>query len=252
MGNIDQVWAEQELSEFLRATSQVPDEYDQDFDGRTIVVSTKTRADDQENQERAQVVEKIFDRVLQDWPKEIKRIYGWDEHRRLASRALAELRRGEEIAQKLGDGAPQMDAGRLHPWVWGSAQTLWQSQHFNAALQQAAISVNAFTQQKVDRRDISESDLFKQVFSASPSKPGQPRLRLMEDDGGDTFRSLHRGAMALAEGLYAGIRNPIGHTVMDEIDEQEALEKLAAFSVLARWVDKAKVVRTEETIDGAA
>ncbi len=48
--------------------------------------------------------------------------------------------------------------------------------------------------------------------------------------------------MALAEGLFAGIRSVVAHTVAEtEADEQAALEQLAAVSVLARWVDEAEL-----------
>ncbi|MGA5494281.1 TIGR02391 family protein [Streptomyces cinereoruber] len=66
----------------------------------------------------------------------------------------------------------------------------------------------------------------------------------MEDDGGDAFHSIHRGAMAFAEGCYAGIRNPNSHEDgLPELPEHEALEQLAAFSVLARRVDNAEVTK---------
>ncbi|WP_349318949.1 TIGR02391 family protein [Mycolicibacterium canariasense] len=39
----------------------------------------------------------------------------------------------------------------------------------------------------------------------------------------------------------AGIRNPFNHEGHMDIDEQRALEYLAALSVLARWVDDAEV-----------
>ncbi len=49
--------------------------------------------------------------------------------------------------------------------------------------------------------------------------------------------------MALAEALFAGIRNVVSHTLAEtEADEQRALEQLAAVSVLARWVDHAELV----------
>jgi hypothetical protein len=39
------------------------------------------------------------------------------------------------------------------------------------------------------------------------------------------------------------LRNPSAHaTFDDELPEQEALEQLAAFSVLARWVEAAEIV----------
>lgn len=43
--------------------------------------------------------------------------------------------------------------------------------------------------------------------------------------------------MAFTEGCYAAIRNPASHAVLGELPEHEGLELLAAFSVLARWVD---------------
>lgn len=108
---------------------------------------------------------------------------------------------------------------------------------------QAAIRINAETQAKLGRMDISETDLFNQAFSMSDPKADSPRLRLAADDGSKTHESLHRGARAFAEGLYAAIRNPGMHTPEQRGGGQEqlALEHLAAFSLLARWVDQASV-----------
>jgi hypothetical protein len=49
--------------------------------------------------------------------------------------------------------------------------------------------------------------------------------------------------MALAEGIYAGIRNPFNHEDpgTQDVDVQVALEYLAALSVLARWVDESEL-----------
>ncbi len=46
--------------------------------------------------------------------------------------------------------------------------------------------------------------------------------------------------------MYAAIRNPGMHTPApsDGGEEQLALEQLAAFSLLARWVDQADVLTT--------
>ena len=62
----------------------------------------------------------------------------------------------------------------------------------------------------------------------------------MENDGSKTYESLHRGARAMAEGLYSAIRNVQAHT-LNKTDEQLALEQLAGFSLLARWIDSAVV-----------
>jgi hypothetical protein len=193
----------------------------------------------------AHVVEQILDRVLPDWRSEIsssgnRRINRWYQHREAAQRADAALQRDAEIQERLGDSAPRLSAASLHPWVWSAAKALWRDGHFREAVTAAAKKVNRETQDKVGRRDATETALFQSVFSKDEPRPGQPRLRLMIDDGSDTFRSLQRGAAAFAEGCYAGIRNPNSHEDgLPGLPQHEALEQLAAFSVLARWVDTA-------------
>lgn len=160
-----------------------------------------------------------------------------------ASRAKAELKRSAELAEKLGDNAPDMDAANLHPWAWENGKSYWNTGHYHQAVMQAAIRVNAETQAKLGRMDVSETALFNEAFSLEPPKEGGSRLRLMNDDGGKTYQNLHRGARAFADGLYTAIRNPGMHTPAsrDGGQEQLALEQLAAFSLLARWVDQADV-----------
>lgn len=242
---IDIDWARAELARFLALTSlyQPPDPQN--------LLNFSSRLANRGSQEdivgSAQVVEQILDRVLPRWRTEVptdrnKEVNRWYQHREAAQRADVVLERDAEIRQRLGDDAPQLSAGVMHPWVWEGAQSLWQSGHFREAVTAAARKVNAETQNKVGRRDVSEAALFQNLFSKDPAKTGQPRLRLMADDGSDTFRSIHRGAAAFAEGCYAGIRNPNSHEDgLAELPEHEALEQLAAFSVLARWVDTAAV-----------
>jgi hypothetical protein len=90
-------------------------------------------------------------------------------------------------------------------------------------------------------RVVSEADLFKQAFSLDAAVTGKARLRRRAPDDSDTYKSVQRGAWVLAEGIYAGIRNPFNHEDPTDIDEQTGLEYLAVLSVLARWVDDAEV-----------
>lgn len=246
MTQLDTEWAIEQLRAFLHATDQVA--YD-NSGGGVFVMGTHMRGSEAEASGLAHVCEQILDRVLPKWRTAPDRSKGkareqYDNLREWSGRAIAQLERQEELRDKLGDNAPTMDVARLHPWVWNGAASLWRTGHYRHAVNQAAIHLNAETQSKVGRRDLSETKLFQQTFSLDDPKSGQPRLRLMDNDGSDTFKSVHRGAMALAEGLYAAIRNPIAHTVRNEIDEHEALEQLAAFSILARWVDNAEVVES--------
>ena len=235
-------WAIAELDKFIKMT--VMRNGSGSSGGVSVITShNSTAASDSDVTKQAQVVEKILDRVIPDWRTNIANSENnrWTRHREAAIRAREELLRAEETRENLGENEPELSAAELHPWIWSGASSLWQSDHFREAVEGAIKKLNAETQNKVGRRDVSESDLFKQAFSMDKPKAGKDRLRRMEDNGSDTYKSVQRGAMSLAEGIFAGIRNPLAHEADQELAEQEALEYLAALSVLARWVDTAEV-----------
>jgi Protein of unknown function (Hypoth_ymh) len=241
VAKLDPEWAMNEIDLFLHATTQVA--YDNSGRG-VFVLGTYMRGSEIDASQRAHVVEQILDRVLPGWSKD--RPTKDSEYRWLrdqASRAKAALQRSAELAEKLGDDAPDMDAANLHPWAWENGRSYWNTGHYHQAVMQAAIRINAETQAKLGRMDVSEAALFNEAFSLDGPKEGAPRLRLMKDDGGKTYQNLHRGARAFADGLYTAIRNPGMHMPppSDGGEEQLALEQLAALSLLARWVDQADV-----------
>ncbi|WP_434922718.1 TIGR02391 family protein [Glutamicibacter sp. PAEs-4] len=243
MTRLDTQWAVAEIDAFLKVTARVtPNLGPGAVYLGTVMVGPKTDA-----AQRAHVIEQILDRALPGWANERPtkdKEYTW--LRDQASRVRAALTRQDELAEKLGDNAPDMAAANLHPWAWESGRSYWNTGHYHQAVMQAAIRINAETQAKLGRMDISETALFNEVFSLAEPKEGAPRLRIAEDDGGKTYQNLHRGARAFAEGLYSSIRNPGMHQPPTDPGGQEqlALEQLAAFSLLARWIDQATVVHS--------
>lgn len=191
----------------------------------------------------AYVAERILDRVLSGWrespPDGQKGL--WQREREAARLAIVKLEHDAALEENLGPDTPLLDARLMHPWVWEGAKPLWQSGHLREAVRVASVKVNAEVQNKLGRRDASEVALLQSAYSQDEPKPGQPRLRLPDDDGGKTALSVRRGVVALAEGCYAALRNPSSHDVLDELPEVEALEQLAAFSLLARFVDRSEV-----------
>lgn len=233
-------WAIDQLDDFIKATTVI---YVPSPPGSIGFHSYKTAISEDEIVKRAQVVEQILDRVVPTWRSDIKAKdrQEWSIHYEAALRARESILRAEEIRNNLGDVAPELSAAKLHPWVWGGAASLWQSGHYREAVEGAIRKLNAETQNKLDRRDLSETDLFNQAFSEQPPSVKNPRLHRMTDDGGKTFKSVQRGARTFAEGVFAGIRNPLAHEGDQEMLEQHALEYLAALSVLARWVDESNL-----------
>lgn len=241
---INKDWALAEFDKFLALVlpnGNLPNQFASAFPGGSRGLPPQAQGP---AVEAAVVVEKILEQVLPAWKTEVSDMgnlsYQWSQHIEAIRRARVLLVREDELAEKLGDNAPRLNAAHMHPWAWEGARSLWESGHYREAVRAAAVKINAELQNKLGRTDISETDLFNQAFSTDPPKPGNPRLRLMADDKSKNFRSIHRGVAALADGCYAAIRNPISHMV-GSLTEDEALEQLAAFSMVARWVDKATV-----------
>ena len=235
--SMDIEWALGELRQFEQMTVMRGNS-----SGAVITYTKSTASSDLEVTRVAPVIERILDRVLPNWyDLPLSKANRWTRHREATVRAITLLEREEELREKLGDNAPTLDASRLHPWAWEGARSLWQSGHYREAVTAAARKINAETQNKVGQRDVSETALFNQVFNEEPPKTDKPRLRLPEDDGGKTALAVRRGLRSFAEGCFAAIRNPASHDDLDELPEGEALEQLASFSVLARWVDRAEV-----------
>ena len=113
--------------------------------------------------------------------------------------------------------------------------SLWDDGHYGPAVHEATKAVELQTQLKVDRRNLDGKDLYAHAFSTKDPTLGEPRLRFPDIDLAEQpkrWTSAHEGAMHLGMGCAQGIRNPQAHP-FDDITEQEALEQLAALSVLA-------------------
>lgn len=240
---VNSEWALGKLDSFIAATEL---RYVPAPAGVISVGTYETVVDTAEVIKQAQVVEQILDRVTPGWRMlDVDTGHNrWTLHHEAAIRCREAIAREAEVKANLGEDAPELSAARLHPWIWSGASSLWQSGHYREAVEGAIRKLNAETQNKVGRRDVTETDLFKQAFSLDAPATGKPRLRRMPDDGSRTYQSAQRGAMTFAEGVFGGIRNPLSHEASREMSEQEALEYLAALSVLARWVDTSTVEAT--------
>ncbi|MFD8419067.1 TIGR02391 family protein [Streptomyces sp. NPDC059668] len=160
----------------------------------------------------------------------------------------SEVRRGigmladmDEWAIRLAPDAPSLPADKFHSWVWDAARTFWESKHYRAAVHAAATSINAHLQDKLGRRDLSDAKLVQEAFSDKAPETGKPRLRIPGDQTDPGVQTRQRGALALGQGAFSALRNPAAHETGD-LTEQETLEQLATFSVVARFIDQCQVV----------
>ena len=138
--------------------------------------------------------------------------------------------------------SPDLVADQFHPWVWEAVAPFWYAGSRQEAVLAAARSVNARMQEKRGHHNKSDAALCREFFSLDPPAPGRPRLRFGGYTRTDqTWRSRQQGAMDFGAGCFEGIRNPAAHEHGLDLSEQVALEQLAAFSLLARWIDECTV-----------
>jgi uncharacterized protein (TIGR02391 family) len=157
-----------------------------------------------------------------------------------ADRGLGMLADLDDVAARLRPEAPTLPADQLHPWVWDAARTFWDAGAHAVAVEQAAKSITAHTQQKTGCQ-LADDDLMSQLWSDEPPKDDRPRLRFPGDRNARTWQSRQRGARSLAQGCYGGIRNIVAHEPAPDWPQQLALEYLACLSVLARWISEAEI-----------
>lgn len=135
--------------------------------------------------------------------------------------------------------APAIDVGELHPWVSGSAASLWDGGHRRNAVEESARTIEVQLRAKLGV-DGGTGTKLVQAFATSSPKPGQPRLRFSGfEEGSESWVNAHQGAMAFGQGCMMRIRNLYNHG--HEPSDAEALEALAALSLLARWIEEAEV-----------
>lgn len=172
--------------------------------------------------------------------------YQWRAHLDAAQELRAWIDVQHEVADRLatfGEQSPTISAAGMHPVVWDAAKAQWNLDQHGEAIYAVARAINSMLQKKLERRDVSEGDLIKQAFSDKAPEPGKARLRYPDIGDDQTSESMRQGVLQFGAGCFAAIRNPLAHRPHDELEltEAEALESLAAFSLLARWIDRAQV-----------
>ncbi|MFI9509022.1 TIGR02391 family protein [Nocardia sp. NPDC052566] len=149
-------------------------------------------------------------------------------------------------------GLPGFVPSQLHPMVWASAADHWTSHQYRVAVVEAAEGLTIHWKTKLGRNDVDGTEFWQQSLSPGEPTPERPKLHWPGDRTDKTVRSMRGGlepmARALndfATGLNLTVRNVATHT-RQELSEQEAMERLAAYSYLARLLDKCEIRRADE------
>lgn len=159
----------------------------------------------------------------------------------------------DEAAERQKEGFPTFSPANMHPVVWSAAAAHWTTHHYRVAVREASDGLTQHWKVKLNRNDTSDTSFWQQTLSPGDPKPGAPKLRWPGAETDRTAKSMRRGLedlakslAGLASGLNLTVRNTATHSGI-EMDEQEAMEQLAAYSFLARHLDKCEVLRAPES-----
>lgn len=156
----------------------------------------------------------------------------------IRGRLEAMIRRAE------AEAPPVIGAAAMHPLIWGAAKTMWRDRHFRAAVSAASEALVGVVKSRSGRNDVSETALWQEMFSNADPVVGKPRFRWPGDPTDRDVKTMNDGLRQFSPGVQMTIRNPTTHG-HEELGEQDALERLAVLSLLARWLDICKLVEAE-------
>jgi hypothetical protein len=147
---------------------------------------------------------------------------------------------------------PSFAPAQLHPVIWTGAAAHWTAHQYRVAVREAAEGLTVHWKQKLGRNDVDDTVFWQQTLSPGVAMSGKPKLTWPGDAEDKTSKSMRGGLEPLAKslnglatGLNLTIRNVTTHT-RDELNEQEAMERLAAYSYLARLLDQCTIEQAQE------
>lgn len=143
---------------------------------------------------------------------------------------------------------PAFSPAQLHAVVWSAAAAHWTTHQYRVAVREAAEGLTIHWKQRLNRGDVDDTVFWQQTLSPGEPAGGKPKLVWPGELDSKTAKSMRGGLEPLAKalvqfatGVNLTIRNVTTHT-HDELSEQEAMERLSAYSYLARLLDKCNVV----------
>lgn len=152
-------------------------------------------------------------------------------------------------------GVPAFAPSQLHALIWAAASAHWTTHQYRVAVREAAEALTVQWKARLARNDVDDTVFWQQTLSPGDPKPQKPKLVWSGDTADKTTKSMRGGLEPLAKalsqlatGLNLTVRNVTTHT-RHELSEQEGLERLAAYSYLARLLDKCEIRRVENTPD---
>lgn len=146
---------------------------------------------------------------------------------------------------------PSFSPAKFHQVVWTAAAAHWTTHQYRVAVREASEALTLHWKEKLNRNNVDDTSFWQQTLAPGEPGNGKPKLVWPGDHSDKTVKSMRGGLEPLAKalnglatGLNLTVRNVTTHT-REELSEQEAMERLAAYSYLARLLDRCEITSTD-------
>lgn len=177
-----------------------------------------------------------------------KALFSPHDIRTTAATVRGRLRSMIDDAAAADDDLPAFAPAQLHPVVWTAAAAHWTAHQRRVAVREAAEGLTIHWKDRLGRNDVDDTVFWQQTLApGDPDVVGRPKLVWPGEMSDKTTKSMRGGLEhlgkalnAFATGLNLTVRNVTTHT-HTELSEQDAMERLAAYSYFARLLDQCEV-----------
>jgi uncharacterized protein (TIGR02391 family) len=150
--------------------------------------------------------------------------------------ARLEEKKSDLTATPDGKAKVSLENLSLHPRIASVCVDLFKDEHYSNAVFDASKALVNFVKEKSGKHDLDGAPLMRSVFSKN-----NPILAF-NDLSDQSDQDEQEGMMHLFEGVILGIRNPRGHSFLDDHPER-ALEYLSLISLLANRLEETRKVK---------
>ena len=218
---------EQRIRETIREIfgSNSPQFHDHEYLGIYYVVESEGFSPWQEGVSNHYAEQKNFATGISQTMKKLQGLIIWLEEKRKDLEIIPEKKK--YIAFE------DMD---LHPRIAAVASDLFRDGHYPNAVFDAAKALVNYVKERSGRHDLDGAPLMRTVFSKNDP------ILAFNDLKDQSDLDEQEGMMHLYEGAVLAIRNPRGHTFLDDSPER-ALEYIGLLSLLANRLQEARRVK---------
>jgi len=124
----------------------------------------------------------------------------------------------------------------IHPRIAGVCRDLYRNGHYPNAVFDASKALVNFVKEKSGRHDLDGAPLMRTAFSKNDP------ILAFNDLSDQSDMDEQEGLMHLFEGVVLAIRNPRGHTFLDDSPER-SLEYIGLLSLLANRLEESKRIK---------